>query len=71
MRLFSLLIASAVPLCYMAFPPTVPEWTELTALDGHGVRRPKKKDIPTEEKSNTLTLIDALQLGVLALSLIN
>lgn len=33
----------AVPLRYMIWPPTVPEWKDLVADDGQGVKRPKKE----------------------------
>ena len=34
----------AVPVVYMAFPPTMPVWRELTEMDGRGVRRPRKEE---------------------------
>ncbi|KAL9071760.1 MAG: hypothetical protein Q9161_004024 [Pseudevernia consocians] len=33
----------AVPLRYMVWPPTVPEWKDLVADDGQGVKRPRKE----------------------------
>lgn len=71
MKLFVLLAGSALPLWYMAFPPTVPEWQDLTALDHDGIRRPKKHDTFSETQLHSFSSIDALQLGVMALCLLN
>jgi hypothetical protein len=71
MRLLVILMGTTLPLWYMAFPPTVPEWQELTALDDGGVRRPKKHDTSAETQLHSFTSTDALQLGVMALCLFN
>jgi hypothetical protein len=57
-RLYALLTRSAAPIRYMAFPPTVPEWTELTEPDQDAVRWPKK-EVAEAGHADTLTFLDA------------
>lgn len=71
LMLLGFLMGSSTPLWYMAFPPTVPDWQQLTEPDGHGVRRPKYKGASDDERSNRLSIADALELGVLVLCLVN
>ncbi len=33
---------AAVPIIYMAFPPTMPVWDDLVEMDEKGVQRPKR-----------------------------
>jgi len=63
--LLGFFLSSSTPLWYMAFPPTVPDWRQLTELDANGVRRPKNKGASDDERSNWMGISDALQLGVL------
>jgi len=70
-RLLSLMVGSAAPLWYMAFPPTVPDWQKLTVLDATGVRRPRRKKASNDEPLDGFSAVDALQLGVLALCFVN
>jgi len=65
LALLGFLMSSLTPLWYMAFPPTVPDWRELTELDANGVRRPKYKGGSDDERSNRMGISDALEFGAL------
>jgi hypothetical protein len=53
LKLFTTIWKAAVPLQYMAFPPSVPGWKELTIEDENGVRRPIVKGIdPKQQQPN-------------------
>ncbi|MCJ1250033.1 hypothetical protein MMC30_007259 [Trapelia coarctata] len=56
----------AVPLIYMTFPPTSPEWHELLETDAQGVKRPKKKaDILPDD--TRLIWVDVVEILVIYL----
>lgn len=63
-------MGSLTPMWYMAFPPTVPDWLQLTEVDSMGVRRPIQKGPSDQERSNRVSVFDALQLGALAIYLV-
>lgn len=69
LALLGFLMGSLTPLWYMAFPPTVPDWRQLTEVDSKGIRRPKHKGASDHERSNKVCISDALELGVLAICL--
>lgn len=41
-KLVDCILKMAVPLRYMIWPPTVPDWENLVAEDEDGVKRPRK-----------------------------
>lgn len=69
LALLGFLMGSLTPLLYMAFPPTVPNWRQLTEMDSKGVRRPKHKGPSDNERSNRVSITDVLELGALAVCL--
>src|SRR5205814_8381530 len=58
LALLGFVMSSLMPLWYMAFPPTVPDWRQLTELDANGVRRPKYKGASDDERSNRMSISD-------------
>jgi len=70
LALMGFLMGSLTPLWYMAFPPTVLDWRQLTELDSKGVRRPKHKGASDNERSNRMSISDAFELSVLIFCLV-
>jgi hypothetical protein len=69
LKLFASIWKAAVPILYMAFPPSVEEWKELTSEDEDGVRRPIVKGIGSQKERLNFRWMSLVELVLIWLCL--
>ena len=61
-KLLECVSAALVPVWYMIFPPTMPEYEDMLKADGEGVRRPPTK---VRKVSSAVSYRDALEVLII------
>ena len=67
LKLFACVWKASTLLWYLAFPPTVPDWVNLTQEDSMGVRRPKAQSANKTSGELAISWIDVAEVALICL----